>query len=96
MLQTEAAAYRRRATHLRSLAARLRATPSMTLHVHGGVGTWHGPRADECMADLGRAQQRMRDAADELVTRAFHLERDADELTLIVSRAERIAGLDRT
>lgn len=96
MSHHEAAVYRRRAAHLRALAERLRTTPSMTLHLHAGVDTWHGPRADECTTDLARAQQGMHHAADDLETQALRLHTHADELAMIASRADRDDGLDRT
>ena len=89
MSHHQAAAYRRRAVHLRSLATQLDTTPSMRLHLYAGVDTWYGPRADACASDLARAQQAVHHAVDELRTQAFTFDRRADELEAAAARAER-------
>ncbi len=96
MPHDQAADYRRRATQLRMLAARLENTPSMSLHLHAGVDTWHGPRPDACVTDLALAQQAVRDAADELQVRAFAFDRLADDLETAAIRAERAAEVRET
>ena len=80
MSYQQAAVYRRRAAHLRRLATRLGATPSMSLHLHAGVDTWYGPRADACTSDLALAQQAVHHAVDELLTQAFAFDHHADQL----------------
>jgi hypothetical protein len=60
----------------------------MTLHLHAGVDTWRGPRADGCATDLRRAQQDVREAADELDVRASRFERQADELDAALIRPD--------
>jgi hypothetical protein len=92
----QAADYRRRATQLRTLAARLENTPSMSLHLHAGVDTWRGPRPDACVTDLAVAQRAVRDAADELQVRAFAFDRLADDLETAAIRAERAAEVRET
>lgn len=80
MVHPEALAYRRRAGELRALARTMRTMQSMSLHLHAGVDTWYGPRAQACTDHLGRARQAVHDAADELEIRAIGFERLADEL----------------
>ena len=92
----QAADYRRRATQLRTLAARLENTPSMSLHLHAGVDTWYGPRPDACLTELARARQAVRDAADELQVRAVAFDRLADDLETAAIRAERAAEVRET
>ena len=91
MSHYQAAVYRQRAAHLRTLATQIDATPSMSLHLHAGVDTWYGPRPDSCMTDLVAAQRAVRDAADDLQRQAFTFERRADELEAAAIRAERDA-----
>lgn len=64
----------------------------MSLHVHAGVDTWLGPRADACSCDLAAAQQAVRDAADDLDIRAHRFDRSADDLVAAAIRAAREAG----
>ena len=89
MSHHQAAVYRQRAAHLRTLASQLADTPSMSLHLHAGVDTWYGPRPDACAADLALAQQAARDAIDDLHTQAFAFDRLADELDAAAFRTER-------
>ncbi|WP_040492248.1 hypothetical protein [Ilumatobacter nonamiensis] len=67
----------------------MRDSPSMSLHLHAGVDTWYGPRAEECTSELTRAQQAMHRAADELDDQACRYEAHADELVAVALRAER-------
>jgi len=94
MSYQQAAVYRRRAAHLLHLATQISTTPSMTLHLHAGVDTWYGPRADACASDLERAQQAVHDAVDDLRTQAFTFERRADELEAAALQAERQAEIE--
>lgn len=89
MSYEQAAVYRRRAAHLRSLATQLGTTPSLSLHLHAGVDTWYGPRAEACANDLALAQQAVRHAVDDLRTQAFAFDRRADELEAAAALAER-------
>lgn len=89
MSYQQAAAYRGRAAHLRSLASQLGTTPSMHLHLHAGVDTWYGPRADACASDLARAQQAVHHAVDELRRQAFTFDRRADELEAAAAQVKR-------
>jgi len=93
MSHDEAAAYRQRATELRSMARQMRDTPSMELHIGAGMDTWYGPRADACMTELACAQQRMRHAADDLDAQAFQFDRRADELAATALRTHPFDGL---
>jgi len=95
MSYDHAANARQRATHLRTLAAQMVHTPAMSLHVHAGVDTWHGPRADACIDQLRRAQQQVHRAADELDARALRLEREAEALEAAAFRAARELELRR-
>lgn len=88
MSHAEAAVQRERASRLRSLAVRMRTTPAMSLHLHAGVDTWYGPRAEACTSDLSRIQRAVATAADDLDLRARWLDRTADELTVAALRAE--------
>ena len=94
MSHYQAAVYRQRAAHLRTLATKIENTPSMSLHLHAGVDTWYGPRPDACATDLALAQQAVRDAIDDLHTQAFAFDRRADELTAAGIRAERLVELE--
>jgi hypothetical protein len=89
MSHHQAAAYRRRAAHLRALANQITHTPSMSLHLHAGVDTWHGPRADACATELANAQHTVREAVDELHTQSFIFDRRAEELEAAAIRADR-------
>jgi len=89
MSHRQAAAYRQRATHLRTLANQIAGTPSMSLHRHADVDTWYGPRADACATELAGAQQAVREAVDDLHTQAFAFDRHADELDATAIRAQR-------
>ncbi len=91
MSHHQAAVYRQRAAHLRTLASQLAHTPSMSLHLHAGVDTWYGPRPDACAADLALAQQAVHNAIDDLHAQAFAFDRRADELAAAAFRAEREA-----
>ena len=91
----QAATFRQRAAHLRTLATEMTNTPSMSLHQHAGVDTWYGPRADACAAELARAQHAVREAADELRTRAFVFDRRAEELEAATTHLEYEAALQR-
>lgn len=94
MSHRQAAAYRQRAAHLRGLANQLIHTPSMSLHLHAGVDTWYGPRADACATELAIAQHGIREAVDDLRTQAFTFDRRADDLEAAAVRAEREAELE--
>jgi hypothetical protein len=87
MPHSQANDYRQRAAHLRTLAAQIEHTPSMTLHLHASVDTWYGPRPDLCASDLALAQQAARDAAVDLRNQAFRFDRRADELDADALRA---------
>ena len=88
MSHREAAVYRQRAAHLRALARQIADSPSMTLHLHAGVDTWYGPRADACTTELASAQHTVREAVDELHTQSFVFDRHAEELEAAALRAE--------
>lgn len=89
MSHHQAAAYRQRAAHLRALAHQIAETPSMSLHLHAGVDTWYGPRADACATELAGAQHTVREAVEELRTQSFIFDRRAEELEVAAYRAER-------
>lgn len=88
MSHAQAALYRRRAAHLRTLAHQLTHTPSMFLQSHSTVDTWHGPRAEECNGDLAAAQRDVNVAIDDLTGRAWRFDRTADELEAAALRAD--------
>lgn len=90
----QAATYRQRAAHLRTLATEMANTPSMSLHLHAGVDTWYGPRADACITELAGAQHAIREAVDDLRTRAFVFDRRAEELNAMIARAKHEAALE--
>ena len=94
MSYEQAAVYRRRAAHLRSLAAQLGSTPSLSLHLHAGVDTWFGPRADACLDDLACAQRAVHHAVDDLRTQAVAFDRHADELAAAAARAQRLLEVE--
>lgn len=89
MSHAQAAQYRRRATHLRTLASQMQHTPSMTLQTHATVDTWHGPCAQECNQNLATAQRAVHFAIDDLDSRAWRFDRDADELEAAAIHADR-------
>ena len=94
MSHQQAADYRQRAAHLRTLATALENTPAMHLDRLCGVSTWHGPRASACEADLFAAQRGARQAIDDVRATAWRFERTAEELDFVAIAAE-IAGLPR-
>ncbi|MEP1122362.1 MAG: hypothetical protein ABJH68_00550 [Ilumatobacter sp.] len=81
---------RRRAAHLRTLASEMLHSPSMTLHTHSTVDTWHGPQAQACNQALAGAQRAVHLAIDDLLDRAWRLDRDADELEAAAIRIDRL------
>ena len=89
MSHAQAAQYRRRAAHLRTLAYQMQHTPSMTLQTHATVDTWHGPCAEECTQSLASAQRAMHLAIDDLGGRAWRFDRYADELEAAAIQADR-------
>ena len=86
-----AAEYRRRATELRSLAARLEDSPVLRLHEGAGVETWASPGADACRTTLADDQVRLRNAAAELRQQAWWYEHQADALDAAAA-AGRLGG----
>ena len=89
MSHAQAAHYRRRAAHLRTLAYQMRHTPSMTLQSHATVDTWHGPCAQECNQNLANAQRAVYLAIDDLGDRSWRFDRYADELEAAAIQADR-------
>lgn len=85
MSHQEAAALRRRATNLRTLANQLEHTPSMHLDEHIGVDTWFGPRPDACRSALKRAQSSIRTAIDDLRSTAWRFDEIASELDAVTT-----------
>ena len=76
----QAVEYRRRAAELRRLADRLDDSPVLTLHQWAGPETWTSPRVDQCRDQLRVDQSLIRDAADQLRTEAWRLQRRAEDL----------------
>lgn len=93
MSHAQAAHYRRRAAHLRTLAQQLTHSPSMSLQSHSTVDTWQGPRAQECNDDLASAQRAVHLAIDDLGDQAWRFERTADELEAAAARADAASAL---
>ena len=89
MSHAQAAHYRRRAAHLRTLAYQMQHTPSMTLQTHATVDTWHGPCAQGCTQDLATAQRAVHLAIDDLGIRAWRFDRHADDLEGAAVHADR-------
>ena len=79
-IDPQAAECRRRAAELRTLAERLDDSPVLTLHRWAGPETWTSPRVEQCRAQLEVDQARIRDAADQLRSEAWRLERRAEDL----------------
>ena len=75
---TTADEYRRRAAHLRRLAARLDAVPLADVESWAGPDTWRSAGADHCRQQLAIDRQRLAHAADELRERAWMFDRQAD------------------
>jgi hypothetical protein len=94
MSHQQAAVYRQRAAHLRTLAAKLEHTPSMYLERDAGVDTWFGPRADACCQALAAAQRTARDAVDDLRTRAWHFDRTAEQLETAAVAADNARDIE--
>lgn len=90
MSHTQAALYRRRAAHLRTLAYQMQHTPSMNLQTHATADTWHGPCAQECNQSLATAQRAVHLAIDDLGNRSWRFDRDADELEAAAIRADHL------
>lgn len=95
MSHDQAAVYRRRATHLRTLAHEMTHTPAMTLHTHATVDTWQGPCADACTNDLVAAQRAVHVAVDDLGDQAWRFDRHADDLEAAAFRADRAVEAER-
>ena len=89
MSHAQAAHYRRRAAHLRTLAYHMQHTPSMSLQTHATVDTWHGPCAQECNENLATAQRAVHLAIDDLGGRAWRFDRLADDLEAAAIRVDR-------
>lgn len=89
MSHAQAAHFRRRAAHLRTLAAQMQLTPSMTLQSHATVDTWYGPCAQQCNDTLAAAQRSVHLAIDDLGDRAWRFDRHADDLEAAAIRADR-------
>lgn len=92
MSHAQAAHYRRRAAHLRTLAYQMGHTPSMTLQTHATVDTWTGPCAQECTQNLETAQRAVHLAIDDLGDRAWRFDRHADDLEAAALQADRQRG----
>ncbi|MFT4658391.1 MAG: hypothetical protein ACJAXA_001650 [Candidatus Aldehydirespiratoraceae bacterium] len=92
MSHYQAAVYRNRAAHLRALATKMTNTPAMTLHLHAGVDTWHGPRAFACVTDLRTAQRAVEYAIADLHTEAGRFEATADRLEAAAFAVESAAA----
>lgn len=89
MSHANAAHFRNRAAHLRTLAHQMLHTPSMTLQSHATVDTWHGPCAQECAENLATAQRAVHLAIDDLGDRAWRFDRHADDLEAAAIQADR-------
>ena len=70
--------YRRRAAHLRRLAARLEDVPLADVESWAGPDTWRSAGADHCRQQLAIDRQRIAHAADEVRERAWGFERHSD------------------
>jgi len=88
MSHAQAAHYRRRAAHLRTLAYQMGHTPSMSLQTHATVDTWTGPCAHECTENLATAQRAVHLAIDDLGDQAWRFDRHADDLEAAAVRAD--------
>jgi hypothetical protein len=71
---------RRRAQTLRALASTVQHLRVLTLHLAAGPDTWIGPSAQRCADELRTTRGALLTCADELVSAARWLERQADEL----------------
>ncbi len=87
MPHRQAAAYRQRATHLRTLATEMVNTPSMSLHLHADVDTWYGHRADAYVTELTDEIERLLDGGGS----AEEVEREIRNLRILV---EELGGDD--
>ena len=84
---------RERAAALRVIAARLEATPLLSLDGAAGPDTWVCPAADEYVTHLHRYQFDVLQAADDLRWEAWQLEVRANDLEAQLLRsATEISG----
>jgi len=88
MSRQQAADYRRRATHLRSVAAQIDDAPALRLATHTGPSTWLGPRADASEFALRASIWGAVSAAGELRSTAWVFEQRAAELEAAALAAE--------
>lgn len=84
-IDPEAVEYRRRAAELRRLADRLDDSPVLTLHQWAGPETWTSPRVEQCRDQLTVDQAQIRDAADQLRSEAWRLQRRAEDLEAVAA-----------
>lgn len=83
---------RRRARHLRHLAARIEQLPVMQLERWADDDTWRGPRPLLCRNTLQRNQHQLHAAADDLRSRAWQFELEADHLDAVARSQIGLAG----
>ena len=83
---------RQRAQHLRDLANSIEALPVMRLEGHAADDTWHGPRPMLCRSMLGKNQQQLYAAADDLRSHAHLFEQRAAQLDAIAVARVGLAG----
>ena len=83
---------RQRAQHLRDLAGSIESLPVMRLESHATDDTWHGPRPMLCRSMLGKNQQQLHVAADDLRSHAHLFEQRAAQLDAIAAARIGLAG----
>ncbi len=83
---------RQRARHLRDLASSIEALPVMSLEGYAADDTWRGPRPMLCRSMLGRNQQQLHAAADDLRSHAHLFEQRAAELDAIAVASVGLVG----
>lgn len=77
---TAATDLRRRARHLRELAAAIEHLSVLRLDPHAGIDTWHGQRPNLCRSVLSSNQHQLHAAADDLRWTAVDFELQADRI----------------
>jgi hypothetical protein len=90
--QSTSTALRHRAAALRSLASAIEATPAMSLERFAGDDTWRGPRPLLCHNILVANLAQLHAAADDLLSHAWRLERQARELDMAAAAVRAVGS----
>lgn len=85
--------YRRRAVEVRAVARRLGAVSLGDVSSWAGADTWMGPGPDACRLIVDGDRQRLERAVDDLVERAWRLDRQAEAIEAAAALAALVTPL---